>query len=175
MKLLPLHRNADVKQIGYAELLLFMLSAVGGVLCSLCFPPEKLFAALSFSSCYAVAGFFFILLLILLNGVSAIGSPMVLVLDFIYGCVTAVLCRCCYLNSAVFSFEWVFGFLLTLVYSAAILAASHYSCRMSLDILRRLKGDTSLRPRIVGYAAVSLFSLFATTAVLAIVLPKLGL
>ena len=175
MKLLPLQRNAAVKQMVYAELLLFVLSAVGGALCSLCFPPEKLSAAISFSPCHAAVGFFLLLLLILLSGVSLIGSPAVLCLDFVFGYLTAVLCRCCYLNSTVFSFKWVFGFLFTLICSAAILAASHYSCRMSLDILRRLKGDTSLRSRIVGYAAISLFSLFATTAVLAIALPKLGL
>ena len=171
MKLLPLQRNAAVKQIGYAELLLFILSAAGGALCSLRFLP----AVFVFTPFNITLVYSFILLLILLSGLSIIGSPIVLCLDFVFGYLTAVLCRCHFCINEFFSFEWVFCFLLTVLFSVALLSASHYSGRMSFDILRRLKGDTSLSSRIVGYAAISLFSLFATTAVLAIALPKLGL
>ena len=171
MKLLSLRRNAAVKQIGYAELLLFILSAAGGALCSLSFLP----LVFVFTPFNIALVYFLILLLMLFSGLSLIGNPAVLCLDFVYGYLTAVLCRCHFSNQAFFSFEWVLCFLLTVLSSVALLASSHYSSRMSLDILRRLKGDASLRSRIVGYAAVSLFSLFATTAVLAIALPKLGL
>ena len=171
MKLLSMRRNAAVKQIGYAELLLFILSAAGGALCSLSFLP----LVFVFTPFNIALVYFLILLLMLLSGLSLIGSPAVLCLDFVYGYLTAVLCRCHFCINEFFSFEWVFCFLLTVLFSVALLSASHYSGRMSFDILRRLKGDTSLSSHIVGYAAISLFSLFATTAVLAIALPKLGL